>query len=434
MILTANKPRETAHRVVKSSKKVSLSTYFPEGTTYFYGYPAGEDSGFLNQVPPAVEELVAARAATCAGPHVTVIGFAATNAPHVPKSLLQKLSIPQLDQEQLILLPQAIDTTMKGGERNQFIKNSLTESVDAKSLVMAQPFTTPDMEEIYQIPAKLTRWLNDKSTMNQYVTAQFMPAKLGLYENGEEFAAHYAELTIPFVAKASSSSAGDGVYVCLTQDDVQAAVKGLKQVGGTILAEQYIEARKNYGIHFGIPYHEAMPIDMLGVNEQLTTPAGEFIGGIISSTDCPAELIEAQRYLRDEILPKIRDMGWYGIGCLDVLTDRAGRFYFIDANFRMTGMSAYHCLIANGAITSPLMGFSGTFTGSRAAFEAIMLPLADRSGKHLIMQLIALSRHDQTWHFNAALFFDSHEQLVERAQHLLELKVESDALQQLTNN
>ena len=44
-----------------------LSDYFPTGTCYFYGYPAGEDESFFNKVPVEIEELVAARANCCAG-------------------------------------------------------------------------------------------------------------------------------------------------------------------------------------------------------------------------------------------------------------------------------------------------------------------------------------------------------------------------------
>src|SRR5437868_6415996 len=82
---------------------LSLSTYFPKGTQYFYAYPAGEDSGFLNRVPPQVEELVAARAAICAGSHVSVVSFAATNTPALDQSLLDDLNIPRLKRQQSIV-------------------------------------------------------------------------------------------------------------------------------------------------------------------------------------------------------------------------------------------------------------------------------------------------------------------------------------------
>ena len=62
---------------IRLAKHVTLSTYFPAGTRFFYGYPAGEDSGFLNRVGPEIEELVAARPICCAGRDVFIVNFAA---------------------------------------------------------------------------------------------------------------------------------------------------------------------------------------------------------------------------------------------------------------------------------------------------------------------------------------------------------------------
>lgn len=431
MTLVLNRQRRTYYRPPASKKGLSLSTYFPKGTHYFYGYPAGEDSGFLNLVPPSVEELVAVRAVSCAGDHVSVIGFAATHYPFLSKELLEKFNLPTIPQEHLVLLPEHINASIKGAERNRVIKSSLLNLIGDNNLVMAQPYSSKDMNSIYQIPSKLIRYLNDKNHMNQYINSDLLPQRLGTFKNGDDFVSQITKLPLPFVVKASSSSCGDGVYICLNQSHVEAAIQNLKNVKGNILVEQFILAQKNFGIHFGIPSDIHKPIDFLGVNEQLTTAEGEFIGGIIESADIPNELLGIKRYLSSVVLPSIRDMGWYGVGGFDILQDTAGRFYFIDCNFRMTGMSAYHFLVANNVITAPLISFSGEFVGTQEDLEAQLLPYGGKENEDRFLQLIALSRQGTVWNFNASLSFDDDLQLFERIELLKNSGVQSKALDQI---
>lgn len=417
-------------KAVKPRRNVSLSTYFPKGTQYFYGYPAGQDSGFLNQVPPDIEELVAARAMSCAGDHVTVVGFAASTPPVIPTDLMDKFSIPCSRPDHLIVLPEEIDTELEGDERNQRIKDSLLVFADDNKLVMAQPYTGNEMARIYQISPSITTWLNDKDNMRHYIAADYMPKRLASYPNGDLFSEGIRDLELPYVVKVSSSSSGDGVYICLDEKDREEAINALADFKELIFVEQHINARHNYGVHFGIPHDPKKSVDFLGINEQLTTAEGEFIGGIIRSTDFPQTLIELKDYLINEILPKVRKAGWYGVGCFDILTDANDKGYFIDCNFRMTGMSAYHFLVANKRIKTPLAGFSGVFCGSQEEFEQALLPYGGK-GKDRIMQIITLSHHDKDWNFNAALFFENDEQLRSHARLLLNAGIKSQALESL---
>lgn len=429
MSLTINIP--LVARFKTPIKKVSLSTYFPAGTQYFYAYPAGEDSGFLNQVHPWIEELVAARASICAGPNISVVGFAATHTPKLDKDLLMRLGIPQLGPEQLTLLPPEIDITVQGKERNKSIKAALHNAITPGSLIMAQPYTDEDMTHLYQLPPSLKAWLNDKNHMGQYIRESLLPKRLGAYKNGAAFYEFYKQFAAPVVVKATASSSGDGVYLCRTKKDIATAARKLANISGSILVEQYIDVVKNYGIHFGIPYEKNRPIDLLGVNEQITTSEGEFLGGIITSRAFPSELASIKDYLLREVLPQIRQMGWYGIGGFDVLVDKSGRLHFIDCNFRMTGMSAYHFLVANRVIRTPLVSFGGRFMGSQTDFEKALLPLAGTDSPRKMLQLIALSRHGDIWNFNGALSFQNSTELQERSKLLLNAGIESQTLGQL---
>jgi hypothetical protein len=431
MLLTENRAFKAPLKLLRHREEISLSTYFPAGTTYFYGYPAGEDSGFLNRVVPKVEELVAARAFSCAGPKVSVVSFTATHSSMLGKNLLDELGIPRLSPKQVTLLPKEIDITVEGKQRNAVIMQALKKTVSPGHLVMAQPYTDKSVANLYQIPTQLTTWLNDKNNLDQYIPAEFVPRRCAVYLDGAQFAKKHAEIKLPSVVKASASSAGDGVYICQTKADLKQAVAELRDLTGAVLAEQYIEIKRNYGIHFGIPAAKDKSVDILGINEQLTSPQGEFLGGLINSTEFPEELADLETQLVREILPKIRELGWYGIGCFDVLTDSAGQAYIIDCNFRVTGMSAYHLLIVNQIMQTPLLGFSAEFTGTQAELEQILFPLAGRHSKCKYLQLIALSRHGDTWHFNAALSFNTPEQLQRRAILLLHMGLQSRALSQI---
>lgn len=409
-------------------KEVSLSSYFPSGTQFYYGYPAGEDSGFLNKVTPAVEELVAARANSCAGDRVSVVNFSATTPTSVPQDIFDEFAIPQVDANQSIILPEYIGLQLEGERRNEAVKKALKELIEPGTLVMAQPYTDKSLADLYQIPAETTAWLNDKSNMEKYIDSGMLPKMYGVFENGQEFKSQYESLPVPSVVKASLSSSGDGVCICLTKTDMEEAVAKFAHLKGTILVEQYIKTVTNYGVHFGVSHNKKMPVDILGVNEQLTTEKGEFIGGIIRSTDIPSELADVIKHLKNDILPKVRSMGWYGIGGFDVLVDADGQAHFIDCNFRMTGMSAYHFLIANNTLKKPIAAFSGEFTGSAQEFKDALAPYARKHRSDKFLQIITVSRHENTWRFNGAISFDSAAQLQERARLILDTSISSQAL------
>ncbi len=426
------KPR--VFEVLKRSKStgVSLSRYFPKGTHYFYAYPSGEDSGFLNLVPPSVEELVSARPLACAGGDITVITFAETMNPGAVDIIHKNLGTSQRDKKRARSLPDHIDVDVVGKDRNYQVKKSLVELVQPGSLVMAQPFMDDELDHLYQISPKLTNWLNDKQHMASYVPEDLLAKRYGSYKNGKAFASSKTKMPVPCVVKVSSSSAGDGVYICKDNRTLRAVQGILKNTVGTIIAERYIEATANYGIQFGIPEEASLPIDIIGINQQLTTSEGEFVGGIINPKHSYPELDGVKQALLTEILPHVREMGWYGVGCFDVLTDEAGRCYIIDCNFRMTGMTAYLMLVANGHIKSSLVSFGGEFHGNLAQFQEVMSTAISAHDVAQPVRVISLTERDNVCRFNAALLFDNKLRMPAMARQLLEAGVISKALDQLS--
>lgn len=130
---------------------------------------------------------------------------------------------------------------------------------------------------------------------------------------------------MPCVVKVSSSSSGDGVRVCRMAQDISSAQAVFADLRTPILIQEYIDAVWNCGIQFGIPANPTLPIDIIGMSRQVTSPNGEFLGGIVLYDDqVPDELVVP---LQESILPRARERGWFGIGGIDVLRNTEGRYY-----------------------------------------------------------------------------------------------------------
>lgn len=405
---------------------LSLSKFFQPGTEYFYSFPAGEDSLFFNQVPAWKEELVAARPLVCAGDRVKAIVFAATTEPGTWR-LLERLALPMISSEHIITLPEHITTQVTGKRRNKLVKKALREVATPGRLIMSQPFLDPDVASLYQINPELSVWCNDKKNLPAYIPEEHLPQRYGTFPDGESFFQH-AEFLLPCVVKVSSSSSGDGVRICKTAAAIDAAKRKFRKISGTIIIEECIDFLHNIGIQFGIPYDSSRPIEIIGVNEQMTTPAGEYIGAIVDESRQIPFIERINAFIAEHILPNIRARGWHGIGGLDVLIGENGRFYFIDCNFRMTAITPYLCLLKNGLIRQPIATFTGSFAGTESDFMERILPLSDRQNPEQLMQIITLNRHKEAYNFNAALYFPDRTQLPRMAAELLAHGVDSSVL------
>lgn len=428
-----NKTTFDDHKSPYDTSKVSLSRYFPKGTTYFYGYPSGDDSGFLNKVPPSVEELVSARPLACAGEDLKIVVFADAVNSRTVGEISGKLGTRLADKKQIVAFPRSVDVTLVGNKRNSHVKHHLKQLVEPGSLVMAQPFLDADLEHLYQIPPMLSNWLNDKQNMINYLPESLQAQRYASYQNGAEFAADTTKPTLPCVVKVSSSSAGDGVYICYTAREFKTVKKELQATPGAVFVEQFINAVENFGIQFGIPHDISEEIEIIGTNRQLTTPEGEFIGGIVDRSRKHPELEGVKQKLIHEILPTVRQFGWYGIGCFDVLVDDQGRCYIIDCNFRMTGMTAYLMLAANEAIDQPLVSFNGSFEGSLKNLRKTLDYLAVSNKVDRLVHVLALTERDGVCNFNAALLFHDYQKVADHASQLLRAGISSKALEQLTS-
>ncbi len=415
--------------------QTSLSKYFPPDTEYFYSFPEGQESNFFSDDPPWKEELFATRPLVCAGDTVKVIVFASSMEDKTWRLLYNDIGTPRVRKHNILTLPPEINTEVKGEERSHLIKQALKKIVTPGKLVMAQPFLDEELRDCYQIPPELSVWLNDKKNMPEYIDTQYMPERYRLFANGASFAASAESFPLPCVVKVSSSASGDGVRICRDATSFENAKKEFTYVLGTIIIEKFVDFFHNVGIQFAIPADAGQRIEIIGVNEQLTTANGEYLGAIIDRSKRFPTLREVYKMMSEQILPQVRAKGWYGIGGLDVLLGKDGRFHFIDCNFRMTAMTAYLYQVKNGLITRSLATFTGTFTGNEEDFKRVVLPLAKRrNNPRQIMEIITLTNRGSTYHFNAGVFFDSQVGIANSALYLLSLGIESEALRRFSTS
>jgi len=417
-------------------EEISLSRYFPKGTQYFYGYPSGQDSQFFNNVSPAIEEIVAARSLLCAGPHVTPIVFAPAMDSRIVSLLKEEMGLAYPPPTNILTLPSYITPDIFGEARNVLLKMALKTITNRKQFVMAQPYTDDDLSDRYRIPTACTVWLNDKKNLPSYVPHLYLPERYAEYANGVAFAASGNPLPLPCVIKVSSSSSGDGVRICRTAAEIQEAKTEYASIVGTIIVEQCISVVRNFGIQFGIPYASEKEIEIIGVSEQLTTPAGEFIGGVIDPLRLFPEIDGINRLLLQYVLPTVRSMGWYGIGGFDVLIDKRGRFFIGDPNFRMTGMTAFLCQARNGVIRKSVASFTAVFKGTEEEFRRNIVPIAREGDPHQLVHLISLTHHDDSFRMSAAMYFEQEDptSIQRNARRLMRLGLNSKALQKLSKN
>lgn len=424
--MTAHSTQESGDPSPKN--QFTLSRYFPAGTEYFYGYPAEEDSHFFNGVPPEVEELVAARPLVCAGPGVKTICFQASLEPFV-WDLMTELGVLKAKKEDIMVLPKEIDRNVKGAERNRLVKQALVDMTTPEKLVMAQPFLDARLKKRYAIPSHRIIWLNDKKNMASYIPWQYNAKDYDEFLDGQCFEDYADQLPLPCVIKVSSSSSGDGVRICKTEEDIEKAKADFAHLEGIIMVTEMVEIVRNFGVQFGIPENEDEPIEIIMWHEQLTDKNGSFVGGIIEPNQDRSELKTMSKVILEKILPEVRRKGWFGIGGFDVLMDADERYSIVDPNFRMTGMTVYDLLARNGEIKSSLLSFMGTFEGTQEEFKRTILPLAKVGILDQKLYLTTLTEHDGIFRFNAALLFNERSEIPTRAKEVLAAGIRSDVLE-----
>ncbi len=282
---------------------------------------------------------------------------------------------------------------------------------------------------IFTIDPWITNFVNDKSNIRSFVDSEFLPKTYATFASGAEFNEKDYNGHLPCVIKVASSSSGDGVRICKNWVDFQKAKADFEHLNVAIFIEEFIYAVENIGVQFGVSYDPNGQVEIIGFNQQLTNENGDYLGGVIDSNKKIDVLPEIYDVLLTKILPKVRALGWYGVGGMDVLIDANGKFYFIDPNFRMTAAFAYVYLMRHGEFKSPMMTFMGMFRGDEKDFEEKILSVSKLgSANKPMLRIIALTKADGFYKFNAGMFFDDYKDIVPQAKKLIELGISASTL------
>ncbi len=428
------------YRIKKNSAIITitmlpcLSEVFPKNTVYYYGFPAGSDSGFYNACPPEIEELVAMRSAVCAGANMKVVVFSSTVEQDVWNFMRDDLGTNLVSREQLIVLPASINTAVLGAQRNEQTKRALAELVPDGALIMAQPYIDQRLEKKYLISPNITTWLNDKNNIEEMVPQHYRVLEFARARNGKNFSTMNADaLPYPCVVKISSSSSGNGVIVCANAQELKHAQHQWKDMPNTIIIQKRIETPKEIDIKFAIHQDRSVPFEILGYSDEINKPNGEYLGGIVRCQHSESRLIQNIRAtLLTTILPIIQQKGWFGVGGVDVLIDKNGQYYFNDFNCRMTATMAQTMQANQGDIQSQcILVFNGTFLGSLNELKEKISPIATHQSQQQRLNIVALAHDKNEVRLHAGILFDDNRMLKQHITTLQRLGIRSEMFDHL---
>lgn len=424
-VIDANRP--AAGRTDPTGRRITtLSEVLPRGQVYFYGFPVGQDSGFLNACPPALEELVAMRPAVCAGPDISVVVFSSTTEAPVLHLLRDVLGVPLAPAERLLTLPPWLDDGWTGSARDTAICHALQTLTAPGQLLMAQPYPDEALAPRLAIPPRLTIDLNRKDTLTALLPEAFQIPTRAYLDHGAALAAlDPRSLPLPCVVKVCHSSAGDGVFICRSLEALERAQQRLAGWPAPILVQDLISKVDELDVKFAVFPDPVRPPALLGASHEQTGPGGHYLGGIIPATSSPLEAVIFE-VLQATVLPALQARGWYGVGGVDVLIDASGAFYFSDFNCRMTACMAQTFQKNAGlAADRSLLVFNGRVEGSLETFQRRLAPLARHGHPGQLLNVVALASSRGSLGVHGGVLFDQPETLQDNIRTLERLGVTS---------
>jgi len=415
------------------SRIYTLSDFYPENTIYFYGFPAGESLHFFNLVPLEKEEIVAARPFVCSGDKMQVVCYPSAVDHEVRELLTEHLHVSLLSSDKIITLPPDLHTIPDKKDRNLVMQKALLEITKNGKFIMAQPFIDEDLNSHYLIDSKITIAMNDKIKRSLWVPEKYLPESYQKFSCGKDFAADNTIPPLPCVVKVSSSSAGDGVRICFTKEEFEIAKKDFSKLKVKIMTEKFIHAVHNLGIQIGIPYDNGEP-QIIGFSQQFVDAEGNYLGGVIDPSKKISIIEKITKILRNEILPNVRKLGWFGIGGIDILVDKDDNIYLIDPNFRMTAFTSFIFLNKNKQFNRSLISFMGDFEGSKDDFIKKVVPIAQNDNDDSLLKVVALTKRKNSFGINAGIFFNGQKDLYKTCNYLASLGLKGRTLEKILHS
>ncbi len=141
----------------------------------------------------------------------------------------------------------------------------------------------------------------------------------------------------PYLIKTSHGLSGEGTYILHNPSDLKYCLEELKKylninLLATIIVSEFVKHEVcNYCVQFYV--NRQGDIALIGVTQQLVTPEGNYLGGLIDYTD------DLSRF--SQLIARVgkyaHQQGYFGVIGFDVLEDKDGQLFVIDANFRING-------------------------------------------------------------------------------------------------
>jgi len=142
----------------------------------------------------------------------------------------------------------------------------------------------------------------------------------------------------PYLIKTSHGLSGEGTYIIKRASDLTYCLEELRKyldikLLDTIIVSEFVNnVVQNYCVQFYV--NKAGEITLIGTTTQLVTESGTDLGGLIHYRET-----DMSRF--NEMIAAIGEyahqQGYFGFIGFDVLEDRDGQLYTIDANFRING-------------------------------------------------------------------------------------------------
>ncbi|MBD2022602.1 ATP-grasp domain-containing protein [Leptolyngbya sp. FACHB-36] len=141
----------------------------------------------------------------------------------------------------------------------------------------------------------------------------------------------------PYLIKTSHGLSGEGTYIIRSSSDLNYCLAEIRkyleiELLDTIVVSEFIkDTQQNYCAQFYV--NKAGDITQIGVTQQLVSPDGSYLGGVIHYRDSLSKfepmIVSIGQYAHQQ--------GYFGVIGFDVLEDLDGQLYVIDANFRVNG-------------------------------------------------------------------------------------------------
>lgn len=173
------------------------------------------------------------------------------------------------------------------------------------------------------------------------VTLNELGVQCPKYETYDLHKVHLEEIQLPdypYLIKTSHGLSGEGTYIIRNHSDLNYCFEELRkyldiQLLNSIIVSEFVrDVVQNYCVQFYV--NKAGEITLIGTTGQLVSPEGNYLGGII---DYRETYISKFFEMIAAIGQYAHQQGYFGVIGFDVLEDREGQLYVIDANFRVNG-------------------------------------------------------------------------------------------------